>query len=115
VIARFILAQRGAKDELTALSLLLNGKVAFQKSYGGHNLSVQLTYLKPTLRYFRLFPLKTIKHVSLIKFLAVYDLLINSILQQRVLTPDELLLIRKKAKEVNKTPGLADDKVRPVE
>lgn len=112
--ARFILAQKGAKEELTALSLLLDGRVAFQKSYSGHNLSVQLTHLKPTLRYFRLFPLKTIKRVALIKFLAVYATLIKSILQKRVLTPEELLGIRRKAKEINKTEQLVDDKVRPT-
>lgn len=110
--ARFILAQKGAKSELTALSLLLGGRVSFQKAYGGHNLSVQLTHLKTTLRYFRLFPLKTIKRVSLIKFLAIYTTVIKSILQKRVLSPEELLVIRKKAKEINKTSGLADDKVR---
>lgn len=113
--ARFILAQKDAKGELTALSLLLNGKVAFQKSYGGHNLTVQLTYLKPTLRYFRLFPLKTMKRVALIKFLAIYATVIDSIIQKRALTHEELLAIRRKAKEINNFSGLADDKVRSAE
>lgn len=111
---RFILAQKGAKEELTALSLLLCGKVAFQKSYGGHNLSVQLAYLGLTLRYFRLFPLKTIKRVALIKFLAIYKTVTDSLLQKRPLTLEKLSAIRRKAKEINKIEQLTDDKVRPT-
>lgn len=114
VQARFILAQKGAQAELTALSLLLGGRVSFQKSYAGHNMSVQSTFLKPTLQYFRRFPLKTIKRVALIKFLAVYKTLIASILHKRGLTPEELLVIRRKAKEINKVSGVVDDKVRPT-
>jgi hypothetical protein len=114
VQARFILAQKGAEKELRALSLLLGGRLSFQKSYGGHNLSVQLTHLRPTLRYFQLFPLKTVKRVSLIKFLAVYKMLIESIAHKRVLTPEELLVLRRKAKEINEIGSLADDKVRPT-
>ena len=114
MFVRFILAQKGAEKEFAALSRLLDGKVSFQKSYGGHNLSVQLTRLRPTLRYFRLFPLKTIKRVALIKFLAIYATLIKSRLQKRVLAPEELVLIRRKAKEINNTLGLVDDKVRPA-
>lgn len=115
VQARFILAQKDAERELAWLSTLVGGRLSFQKSYSGHNLSVQLTHLKPTLRYFRRFPLKTIKRISLIKFLAIYKPVIRSILEKRPLTADELLLIRRRAKEINKVAGLVEDKVRSTE
>jgi len=112
VQARFILAQKNAEKELTALAILLCGRVSFQKSYGGHNLSVQLTYLKSALRYFRVFPLKTLKRISLIKFLAIYKLLIASISRKQPLSSEELRLIKIRAKEINKIESLVEDKVR---
>jgi hypothetical protein len=115
VQARFILAQKDAERELRALSALLGGKLSFQKSYSGHNLAVQATHLKAVLRYFRIFPLKTIKRVSLIKFLAIHRLLIRSIAEKRVLTSDELSCIRRHAKEINKSKELVEDKVRSTE
>lgn len=101
--ARFILAQKSAEKELRAFAALLSGKVSFQKSYGGFNLSVQLTFLKKTFHYFRRFPLKTKKRISLIKFLTVYRLLTESLKQKRLLSPEELALVRKRAKEINLT------------
>ena len=114
VHARFILAQKDAEKELKALSVLLNGKVSFQKSYGGHSLSVQLTYLKVVLRYFRLFPLKTIKRVALIKFLAIYKQLLETMTNKKPFSPDELRVVKKRAKEINKIENLVEDKVRSI-
>lgn len=114
VQARFILAQKDAEKELRALALLISGKVSFQKSYAGHNLSVQLTHLTVILRYFRLFPLKTIKRVSLIKFLVIYRQLVQSIKNKRPLSTEELTLVKKKAKEINKIKNLVEDKVRSI-
>lgn len=101
VQARFILAQKDAKEELQAFAILLDGKLSFQKSYSGYNLSVQLTFLKKILHYFRRFPLKTKKRIALIKFLTVYRLLTTSMERGRLLTPTELALVRKRAKEIN--------------
>lgn len=114
VHARFILAQKDAEKELRALAVLINGRVSFQKSYSGHNLSVQLTFLKVILRYFRIFPLKTIKRVSLVKFLVIYRQLIKSIAQKRSLSSDELALVIKRAKEINKIENVVEDKVRSI-
>jgi hypothetical protein len=101
VQARFILAQKRAEKELQAFATLLGGKLSFQKGYDGYNLSVQLTFLKKTLHYFRRFPLKTKKRIALIKFLTVYRLLTESMEQKRLLSPAELALVRKRAKEIN--------------
>lgn len=101
VQARFILAQKGAKKELQLLATLLGGKLSFQKGYGGYNLSVQLTFLKKILHYFRQFPLKTKKRIALIKFLTIYRLLISSMEVGRLLTSKELAVVRKRAKEIN--------------
>lgn len=86
---------------MRALALLLSGTVSFHKSYGRHNLRVRPTFLKKTLHYFRRFPLKSKKRISLIKFLTVYDLLIRCREQKRPLTEEELTLVRKRAKEIN--------------
>lgn len=102
VFARYVLAQKDAEKELRALALLVGGRLSYQKSYKGHNLSVQLTHLKIVLRYFRLFPLKTIKRISLIKFLAIYRSSLKSIVEKRLLTAGELLLVKKRAREINK-------------
>jgi len=113
VFARYVLAQKDAEKELRALTLLVGGRLSYQKSYKGYNLSVQLTHLKVVLRYFRLFPLKTIKRVSLIKFLSIYRPLLKSVAEKRLLTVDELSLIKKRVGEINKiAEGFAEDKVR---
>lgn len=112
VLACYILAQKDAENELRALALLLDGRLSYQKSYKGYNLSVQWTHLKALLRYFRVFPLKTIKRVSLIKFLAIYRPLLKSMAEKRLLTRGELLLVKKRAREINKIAGLVEDKVR---
>jgi hypothetical protein len=110
----YSLAQKNAEEELRALAALVNGKVCFLKSYGGHNLSVQLMYLKVLLRYFRVFPLKTIKRVALVKFLAVYRKVLENARRKHPLSSDELEAMKKRAKEINKIEGFADDKVRPT-
>jgi hypothetical protein len=115
VQARFVLAQKNGEKELTFLSKLIGGRLSFQKSYNDHNLSVQVTHLKVTLRYFRQFPLKTIKRISLIKFLAIYTPVVKSISEKQPLTSAELSLIRRRAKEINKIVELVEDKVRPTE
>jgi hypothetical protein len=115
VQARFILAQKNGEKELISLCKLVGGRLSFQKSYSGHNLSVQISHLKVTLRYFRQFPLKTIKRISLIKFLAIYRPVVRSISEKRPLTSAELSLIRRRAKEINKIVELVEDKVRPTE
>lgn len=99
--ACFSIAQKEAENELKALSLLLDGKISFQKKYEGHNLTVNLTFLKKVLHYFRKFPLKTKKRISLIKFLSVYKLLNRVLTKKRSLTIPELNFIRKKAKQIN--------------
>jgi hypothetical protein len=106
------LAQKDAEKELRALALLTGGRLSYQKSYKGYSLSVQLMHLKVILRYFRVFPLKTIKRVSLVKFLAIYRVLLKSIAEKRLLTPRELLFVKKRAKEINKIAELVEDKVR---
>lgn len=112
VQAWFILPQKGADKELSSISELVGGRLSFQKSYGGHNLSVQITRLKPVLAYFRRFPLKTIKRISLIKFLVIYRIVTSSIAKKQPLDAKELFLIRTRAKEINKITGLIEDKVR---
>ncbi len=114
VHVRFILAEKDAEKEFRALAPAVNGKVSFLKSCGDYNLSVQLTCLKTILGYFRRFPLKTIKRVALIKFLVVYRAVMSSILQKRPLSPSELALVRKRAKEINKIEKLVEDKVRSI-
>jgi len=112
VQAWFILPQKGADKELSSISELVGGRLSFQKSYGGHNLGVQITRLKPVLAYFRRFPLKTIKRISLIKFLVIYRIVTSSIAKKQPLDAKELFLIRTRAKEINKITGLIEDKVR---
>lgn len=92
---------------------LIGGKV-YKKACGEHALAVQLTHLEITLRYFRRFPLKTKKRVSLIKFIAIRALTLKSIASKSPMTPNQLLVVRRKAAEINKITGVVEDKVRPT-
>ena len=98
----YILAQKGAARELRTFIPLIGGRVVFQKSASVHNLTVQLTHLRPILRYFRLFPLKSQKRIVLLKFLAIYKPYIKSIAEKRLLTAEEMVVVRRRAREVNK-------------
>lgn len=102
VCIRFILAQKNAENELRGLAVLLNGRVSFLKSVASHNLSVHLTYLKVVLHYFCVFPLKTIKRICLLKFLAIYREVIESYVRKQPLSKEKLARIKKKAQEINK-------------
>ena len=101
VQARFIIAQKEAVCELKTFSLLLDGKLSFQKSYCGHNLTINFPFFKKSLKYFSQFPLKTKKRISLIKFLSVYKLLIRAKTEKRMLTTEELIFIKKRVKKIN--------------
>jgi len=112
---RFILAQKAAQAELERLRSLIGGRLSFQKLHGGHALTVQTTNLKPLLRYFQNFPLKTIKRVSLIKFLAIYRVVITSTANKKLLSVEEMRFIKRRANEINKLEKVVEYKVRPAE
>jgi len=94
--------QKGAERELDALLPLTAGRVSYQKGYNEHNLSVQLANLRPILRYFQLFPLKSLKRVALIKFLAIYKLYGKSATENCVLRAKEMMIVRRRVREINK-------------
>lgn len=92
VQVRYILSQQDEKELLDKIAILLNGRVSYQKSYNGHNMAVQLTYLKIVIFYFSKFKLKTFKYISYLKWKKIYNLVIlkkhresNDILQKIIL------------------------------
>lgn len=56
---------------------MINGYVTYIKSYNGYNTVVNHSKLNLMLNYFELYPLKTKKHVSYLKWLRVYHLVKN--------------------------------------
>lgn len=115
VSVRYILAQRSAEAELKQLAPLLDAKVSFQKSYAGHSLVISFGYLKKILNYFTKFPLKTKKRLSLYKFRFIYARLLANKASRTPLTDKEILMFKKRAREINKIENLIEDKVRSPE
>lgn len=77
VTIRYILSQKGEIELLSNIALLLKGKISYQKSYEGersYNMVVNYKALPNVLTYFKKYPLKTKKNVSLTRFIAIYNL-----------------------------------------
>ena len=95
---RFILSQQYESILLNNIGLLFNGKLNNLKDYDGYNMVVNLTYLKPVLVYFKKFPLKTKKRISLVRWLEIYNLVIN---KQHLNNTEVVEYIKKMAKLIN--------------
>jgi len=74
VQVRYILSQKNELKLFKHISLLINGKISYLKSYEGYNLIVNLTNLAPLIKYFAKYPLKTKKHIKYLTWLKIYYL-----------------------------------------
>lgn len=97
VQVRFILSQKQEYKFFEELSLIINGKVHYLKSYDEHNLTVNLTKLKVIIKYFSLHPLKTKKKIDYLNWLKVYYMVIN----KEHLISEKLEKIKKLKKKIN--------------
>jgi hypothetical protein len=77
VQVRYILSQKGEAEFMLKVAELLDGKISFLGSYGGYNMTVNLTKLQKVIEYFKKYNLKTKKHISYLKWLKVYKIVIN--------------------------------------
>jgi hypothetical protein len=95
---RFILSQKGEKELLEKIALLLNGRLYFLKSYEGYNLVVTLSKLKKVIHYFSKIPLRTKKHIGFLNWLKVYNL----VQKKEHLTSEGLLKVKELISKINK-------------
>jgi peptide deformylase len=56
------------------LAVLIKGYVTHVKRYNGYNTVVKHSKLNTILKYFNIFPLKTKKHISYLRWLKIYTL-----------------------------------------
>lgn len=94
---RFIISQQGELEVLERIGVLLGGKVSKVESaarelkdgtsrptYLGHNMTVNLTYLKTVIEYWSKNPLKSKKDLSYKKWLEIYDQVISNKHREKV-------------------------------
>ncbi|RYE16076.1 MAG: hypothetical protein EOP34_00165 [Rickettsiales bacterium] len=60
---RYVISQKGEEQEMEYLANIVNGKKHLLKSYGGYNVTVSTTKLKPMIVYFNTHPLRTKKNI----------------------------------------------------
>ena len=60
---RYILSQKGHKEEMDYLANILNGNTHYIKSFDGYNMTVNTGKLSLLVKYFNSFSLKTKKYV----------------------------------------------------
>ena len=77
VTVRYIIPQKDDVEFSNQLADLINGYVSYLKGYNGYNTVVNATKLSVTIKYINNFPLQTKKHISYIRWLKVYKLVIN--------------------------------------
>lgn len=74
VTVRYIVSQKDDIEFSKYLAYLINGYVTYVKSYDGYNTVVNHSKLSIIINYIKLYPLKTKKHVSYLRWLKVYRL-----------------------------------------
>lgn len=97
ITLRFIISQQGELEVLERIGGLLGGKVSKVESaarelkdgtsrptYLGHNMTVNLIYLKTVIEYWRKNPLKSKKDLSYKKWLEIYDQVISNKHREKV-------------------------------
>jgi len=83
VSMRYIISQKGEKKLLDNLALIVKGKTSFLKSYDGYNMTVNYKALPLIFTYFKKFPLKTKKLISLKRFISIFLLHKNTLFINR--------------------------------
>lgn len=77
VQVRYILSQKQEFKLMSQIARLTGGKTHLLKKYNGINMVVNLTKLKPIIKYFSVHPLRSKKRFSFLKWLRVYFLVIK--------------------------------------
>jgi hypothetical protein len=67
ILVRFVLSQQREQEVLERIAKLMNGRLAYLKSYDGFNMTVQSTKLSIVKTYFARNNLKTKKRIAYIK------------------------------------------------
>lgn len=98
VTVRYIISQKNDLEFSKCLAKLINGYIAYVKSYDSYNTVVNYGKLGIILRYINTYPLKTKKHLSYIKWLNVYYLVKNN----KHLEPEGIEKIKSLTKFINK-------------
>lgn len=90
VTVRYIVSQKSDLNLLSEISILLDGKLHYLKSYDGYNMTVSLTKLGKTIAYFNKYNQLTKKKYSYVFWYEVYKLVIA----KKHLTRQGLYLIK---------------------
>ena len=98
VQVRYILSQKNEFELMNSIAKILNGKIFYFKSYGGYNMTVNLSKLSKTIKYFTKYPLKTKKYIDYLNWLKAYKLVIN----KKHMTQNGLIQIKKLLNKINK-------------
>lgn len=77
VTVRYIISQKNDIEFSQYLAGLINGYTTYIKSYYGYNTVVNHSKLNIIVNYIKIYPLKTKKHVSYLRWLKVYELVKN--------------------------------------
>ena len=94
---RYILSQKGNSENMDHLATILGGKKHFIKSYDGYNVTVNTTKLRPIIKYFETYTLRTKKYITYSNWIKIYKLVIN----KKHNDPEGLSLIYKYKKNIN--------------
>jgi hypothetical protein len=74
VTVRYVISQKNDIEFSQYLAGLINGYITYIKSYDGYNTVVNHSKLNIIINYIKIYPLKTKKHLSYLRWLKVYGL-----------------------------------------
>lgn len=97
VQVRYIVSQKGERELMQKVALLVNGKIHYLGSYDGFNMVVNLTKFSTIINYLNKYQLKTKKLISYKKWSLVYFLVVS----KKHLLPAYTEKIKKLAKSIN--------------
>ncbi|EPS67323.1 hypothetical protein M569_07451, partial [Genlisea aurea] len=98
VFVRYILSQKGEKELMDSIALLFGGRISYQASYEGYNMTVNLRKLNKVINYFSTYPLKTKKRISYNNWCKVHQLVSN----KEHFTLEGILKIKNLISKINK-------------
>lgn len=94
---KYILSQKDEYKLLTKIAALTGGKVHHSKFDNGYTMTVNLSNLSRTIRYFNIYGLKTKKYISYLNWIKVYKL----VKAQKHLNTEGLIKIRNLINKIN--------------
>ena len=98
ILVRFVLSQQREQEVLERIAKLMNGRLAYLKSYDGFNMTVQSTKLSIVKTYFARNKLKTKKRIAYIKWEKIHIMVQN---QEHLNNYEIVEKIKKLAKKIN--------------